>query len=174
MPSSCMWLRSGKLGWFECGVVGGIYSPNHQTSRWGGGCLSNGAPDSPVYTGHVRCDSHVTRPLGFRPLELWRWALLDDRWCTGHELWSVRCASMGEPDLCARWRAFNALAGSRWRRSSRCSAVTPDSPVYTRHVRWIIAEQPMRIPETGKFGAASSWSTGHCPVNYSALAPRIP
>jgi hypothetical protein len=28
-------------------VVGGIYSPNHQTNRWGG-CLSMGAPDSPV------------------------------------------------------------------------------------------------------------------------------
>jgi hypothetical protein len=38
----------------------GIYSPNHQTSRWGGGCLSHGAPDSPVHTGHVRCASHVT------------------------------------------------------------------------------------------------------------------
>jgi hypothetical protein len=28
-------------------VVGGIYSPNHQNSRWGG-MLSMGAPDSPV------------------------------------------------------------------------------------------------------------------------------
>jgi hypothetical protein len=28
-------------------VVVGIYSPNHQTNRWGG-CLSMGAPDSPV------------------------------------------------------------------------------------------------------------------------------
>jgi hypothetical protein len=28
-------------------VVGGIYSPNHQNSRWGG-LLSLGAPDSPV------------------------------------------------------------------------------------------------------------------------------
>jgi hypothetical protein len=28
-------------------VVGGIYSPIHQNSRWGG-CLSMGAPDSPV------------------------------------------------------------------------------------------------------------------------------
>jgi hypothetical protein len=28
-------------------VVGGIYSPNHQFNRWGG-CLSMGAPDSPV------------------------------------------------------------------------------------------------------------------------------
>jgi hypothetical protein len=28
-------------------VVGGIYSPNHQNSRWGS-LLSKGAPDSPV------------------------------------------------------------------------------------------------------------------------------
>jgi hypothetical protein len=28
-------------------VVGGIYSPNHQNSRWGG-LLSMGAPNSPV------------------------------------------------------------------------------------------------------------------------------
>jgi hypothetical protein len=28
-------------------VVGGIYSPNHQFNCWGG-CLSMGAPDSPV------------------------------------------------------------------------------------------------------------------------------
>jgi hypothetical protein len=28
-------------------VVGGIYSPNHQNSCWGG-LLSMGAPDSPV------------------------------------------------------------------------------------------------------------------------------
>jgi hypothetical protein len=35
MPSSCKWLRGGKLGCLECGVVGGIYSPNHQTSRLG-------------------------------------------------------------------------------------------------------------------------------------------
>jgi hypothetical protein len=36
-------------------------------------------------------------------------------------------------------------------RSSRCSAVTPDSPVFTGHVRWIIAEQPLRNPEAAKF-----------------------
>jgi hypothetical protein len=37
------------------------------------------------------------------------WARLDVRWRTGHALWSVRCASIGMPDFCARWRAFNAL-----------------------------------------------------------------
>jgi hypothetical protein len=33
MLSSCKWLEGGKLGYLECGVVGGIYNPNHQTSR---------------------------------------------------------------------------------------------------------------------------------------------
>jgi hypothetical protein len=31
----------------KCGGWGGIYSSNHQSGRWGG-CLSMGAPDSPV------------------------------------------------------------------------------------------------------------------------------
>jgi hypothetical protein len=31
----------------------------------GGGCLFDGAPDSPVHTGHVRCPSHVTNAVGF-------------------------------------------------------------------------------------------------------------
>jgi hypothetical protein len=35
----------GCLEWWWLG--GGIYSPNHQNSRWGG-LLSMGAPDSPV------------------------------------------------------------------------------------------------------------------------------
>jgi hypothetical protein len=33
MPSSCKWLEGEKLGCLVLGVVGGIYSPNHQTSR---------------------------------------------------------------------------------------------------------------------------------------------
>jgi hypothetical protein len=52
------------------------------------------------------------------------------------------------PDFCALWRALNALAGDRWRRSSRWSAVTPDSPVYT-----------------GQFGVHRT-----CPMNYSGAA----
>jgi hypothetical protein len=45
--SSCMRCEAWKLGCNEWWVVGGIYSPNHQRSRW---CrlLSHGAPDSPV------------------------------------------------------------------------------------------------------------------------------
>jgi hypothetical protein len=29
------------------------------------------------------------------------WARLDVRWRTGHELFTVQCASMGVPDACA-------------------------------------------------------------------------
>jgi hypothetical protein len=38
------WLKTWIL---EMLVVGGIYSPNHQSGRWEG-LLSYGAPDSPV------------------------------------------------------------------------------------------------------------------------------
>jgi hypothetical protein len=38
---------SEKLGYLEWWWLGGIYSLNHQFNRWGG-CLSMGAPDSPV------------------------------------------------------------------------------------------------------------------------------
>jgi hypothetical protein len=43
-------------------VVGGIYSPNHQSGRWGR-MLSKGVPDSPVRQPH-----HPT--VRVRPLEL--------------------------------------------------------------------------------------------------------
>jgi hypothetical protein len=36
-----------KLGYLEVWWLEGIYSPNHQSGRWGG-CLSTGAPNSPV------------------------------------------------------------------------------------------------------------------------------
>jgi hypothetical protein len=84
---------------------------------------------------------------------------------------------MGVPDFCARRRAFNVSAGSRWRRSSRCPAVTPDSPVYTGHVRWIIAEQPLHFPEAGEFrrplflvAPDTVRCTSDSPVNYSGVA----
>jgi hypothetical protein len=45
--SSCNVLEGGKLGCNEWWGGWGIYSPNHQ--KWSlGGCLSHGAPDSPV------------------------------------------------------------------------------------------------------------------------------
>jgi hypothetical protein len=50
-------------------VVGGIYGPNHQTSRLVG-LSAAWCTGQSVHTGHVRCASHVTKAVGFRPLEL--------------------------------------------------------------------------------------------------------
>jgi hypothetical protein len=67
-------------------VVGGIYNPNHQTSRlveaavaWRTG-QSGAPPDS------VRCASHVTRPLGSDRWSSDLWGRLAVRWCTGQVL----------------------------------------------------------------------------------------
>jgi hypothetical protein len=64
----------------------------------------------------VRCtpDSPVPPTTSPVPLQNDRWssdfwARLDVRWRTGHALFTVRCAGMGVPDFCARWRAINAL-----------------------------------------------------------------
>ena len=66
-------------------VVGGIYSPNHQSGRWGR-LLSKGAPDT------VRCASHVTQPLGFDRWSFWHVGHQTVRWCTGQLMFTVRCA----------------------------------------------------------------------------------
>jgi hypothetical protein len=46
-------------GW----VVGVFIAPTTKITV-GGGCLFDGAPDSPVHTGHVRCPCHVTSAVG--------------------------------------------------------------------------------------------------------------
>jgi hypothetical protein len=56
----CLWnvffalvlsVESGKLGYTKWRRLGGIYSPNHNSSRWM--CsLSTGTPDSPVRIRH--------------------------------------------------------------------------------------------------------------------------
>jgi hypothetical protein len=86
----CLALVSGwkleNLDNLNVGVVGGIYNPNHQTSRlveaavaWRTG-QSGAPPDT------VRCASHVTRPLGSDRWSSDCWARLDVRWHTGHAL----------------------------------------------------------------------------------------
>jgi hypothetical protein len=102
MPSSCKWLKVGKLGLLECGVVGGIYNPNHQTSRlveaavaWRTG--QSGAP--------------ATSPGRWVPTV---GALTcGPAWLSGGAL-DKSCRLPGVPParallLCARWRAFIAL-----------------------------------------------------------------
>jgi hypothetical protein len=131
MPSSCKWLRSGKLGCNEWWVVGGIYSPNHQTSRLVGLTVVWCTGQSGVHrTCPVRQPRHQSRwvptvgALSSGPA--WMFGGASDMYC------SVRCATSRVPDFCALWRALIAVAGDRWRevavapelhRTVRC---TPD------------------------------------------------
>jgi hypothetical protein len=74
----------------------------------------------------------------------------------------------------ARWRAFNALAGSRWRRSSRCPAVTPESPVNYSGAA-VANSRGCQVPEPRPLGAPDTVRcTPDSPVNYSAPALKIP
>jgi hypothetical protein len=132
----------------------------------------------PVHTGHVRCPSHVTSSVGFRPFgasDLW--ACLDV-WCTP----DMYCLLSGVP-VWARLtsaraaRAFNApqvaigaeiAVAPELHRTVRC---TPDSPVHTGQsgahrtcpVNYsglaVGDSRSWRVPE-----AALPWRTGHCPV----------
>jgi hypothetical protein len=143
--SSCKVWEVRKLGCNEWWVVGGIYSPNHQTSRlvkvavaWRTG-QSGAPPDT------VRCACHVTKPLDS---DRWSFCLLGHRtvrWCTGQALFTVRCAIWLCSDSGAHYSAFNAFCRRPLVRSSCCSAGTPDSPVN-------YSGAASRIPEGEQFG----------------------
>jgi hypothetical protein len=105
----------GKLGYLECGVVGGIYSPNHQTS---GLVLA----DCRMVHRTVRCTPDMSGAPAMSPGR-WDstvgasdfWARLDVR-CTPDKY----CRLSGAPSRAcltsARfWRTLNAPVGDRWR-----------------------------------------------------------
>jgi hypothetical protein len=121
-------------------VVGGIYSPNHQSSCWGG-CLSMGAPDT------VRCASHVIQPLGFwrfRPLELWQLGAPDS--LVPHRSGTVHCLVrlLALLWLCANYPRTVALLQVSVG-VDRCAGAV--APLAHRIVRWIIAERLSRNPK---------------------------
>jgi hypothetical protein len=112
-------------------------------------------------TGHCPVRQPRHQAVGFRPLELWR---VGPPGCpVVHRTSPVDCPVCHPRVLCSSARAgAHLMRCSRpLARSSRCSAGSPDSPVCTGHVRWIIAE---RESEAGEFRVALLWSTGHCPV----------
>ena len=130
-------------------MVGGIYNPNHQTSRlvkvavaWRTG-QSGAPPDT------VRCASHVTRPLGSDRWSSDMWGHQTVRWCTGQSLFTVRCAFCACSDFCMCNRALLIIVHplqTTVGAVSRCST-------------W----------HTGPSGATPDSS-----VNYSGVAPKIP
>jgi hypothetical protein len=105
-------------------VVGGIYSPNHQSGRWGGATVvwhtrqSGASPDT------VRCASHVTQPLGFDRWSSDLWGYRTVWCCTGQSLFTVY--------FCRRPLAQIAVAPLA-HQTVRCytgqSGATPDSLV---------------------------------------------
>jgi hypothetical protein len=141
-------------------VVGGIYSPNHQTSRLvkaavAGRTGQSGAP--------------ATSPS--------RWILTVGAsvfWATGQVLFTVRCAIWLCSDSGTHCSAFNAFCRRPLARSSRCSAGTPNSPVRHRTLSGATPDNPVnysgaasRIPEGEQFevgvpGAPDTvrWHTG--------------
>jgi hypothetical protein len=158
-------------------VVGGIYNPNHQTSRLVKAAVDGRTGQSGAPSDSVRCASHVTRPLGF------------DRWSS--VLWAAWLSS-GAPDrhcrlsgvpparallLCARWRAFNALqmtvalevaVAPPLHRTVWCA---PDSPMNfsgTDSQSWRVQSRSSLEHRTLSGGALDS------PVNYSGAPLRIP
>jgi hypothetical protein len=145
--SSCNVWEVWKLGCYEWWVVGGIYSPNHQTSRLVKADVAWRNEQSGAPPDTVRCACHVTWSLDS---DRWSFCLLGhwtDRWCTRQALFTVRCAIWLCSDSGTHCSAFNAFWRRPLARSSRCSASTPDSPVHHRTVRWIIAERPPEFPK---------------------------
>jgi hypothetical protein len=61
-------------------VVGGIYNPNHQTSRLVEAAVDGRTGQSGAPPDTVRCASHVTRPLRFDRWSSVLWARLAVRW----------------------------------------------------------------------------------------------
>jgi hypothetical protein len=151
--SSCIEWDVWKTRMLGVVVVGGIYSPNHQFNRWGG-CLSMGAPGSPVRHRTVRCASHVTQPLWFwrfRPLELWQLGAPDSH-----------CSLSGAPSGAAlTLRALFTFAGDRW---SQPLCWEPLLCLVHRTVR----ERLSRNPKV-KSWSRSPWCTGHCPVRQTRV-----
>ena len=160
-------------------MVGGIYSPNHQTSRLV-------VADCRMVHRTVRCTPDMSGASATSP----------GRWdsTVGASDFSARLAVRCTPDKYCRlsgapsracltsarfWRALNAPAGDRWRevavapRLHRTVRCTPDSPVNFSGAAEV-KTRGWRVPE-----AALPWSTGHVrctpdsPVNYSGVASGI-
>jgi hypothetical protein len=151
-------------------VVGGIYSPNHYSSRccrWHTG-QSGGAPNRALFTVQ---SCHISRPLGFGAVD--RWSLLSSC-CTGQSggtpnmfgtFWlSALTSDCTLFTFCSRPLAHLTVASLAHRTLS--GAYRTLSGAY-RTVGWIIAERPsvnLRVASS-----RSAWP-GHWTVSGAPLA----
>jgi hypothetical protein len=135
----------------------------------GGGCLFDGAPDSPVrQPRHQKAVGSTVGVLTSGPALMSGGA--PDMYCRVSGAPAPACLTTAR-----LWRALNAPAGDRWRevavapRLHRTVRCTPDSPVNFSGAAKV-KTRGWRVPE-----AALPWSTGHVrctpnsPVNYSGV-----
>jgi hypothetical protein len=120
-------------------VVGGIYSPNHQTNRWGWAAVDGRTGQS-----GARAMSPTVR---VRPLELWQSGPPDSP--VVHRTVTVHCpVRLLAPALTLRDCPRTVhLSADRWSRTLRLEVV---APLAHQTVRWIIAEWLFQKPEGGK------------------------
>jgi hypothetical protein len=79
------WMRSSeRLDALKCWWLGVFIAPTTKVAV-GKGCYH-------MVHRTVRCASHVTQPLGFDRSSFWHVGHRIVRWCTGHVLFTVRCA----------------------------------------------------------------------------------
>jgi hypothetical protein len=151
-------------------VVGGIYSPNHQTSRLVRAAVAWRTGQSGV---------PATSP--------GRWILTVGAsvfWATGQALFTIRCAIWLCSDSGAHYSAFNAFCRRPLAQSSRCSADTSDSLVRHRTLSGATPDSPVnysgaasRILEGEQFGVGVPGAPdtvrcarpGHTSADFSSL-----
>ena len=145
-------------------MVGGIYSPNHQTSRLVGLTVVWCTGQSGAHrTCPVRQPRHQCRWILTVGASVF-WARLGvrctpDRYClmSGVPAWAILTSARAERALNARQRAVGAelAVAPEAHRTVRC---TPDSPVNFSGLA-VGVSRSRRVPE-----ADLLWRTGHCPV----------
>jgi hypothetical protein len=132
----------------------GIYSPNHR--KWSlEACCRMAHRTVLCATGHCPVRQPRQQTVGVRPLELW---LVGPLGClVVHRTGPVDCPVRLLRVICPlRAHArIKCVAVDRCVRSSRCSAGTPDSPVWHQTVRWIIAERPPIFPKVASSASSA-------------------
>jgi hypothetical protein len=155
-------------------VVGGIYSTNHQTNRWGWAAVDGRTGQSGAPQDTVWCASHVTQPLGF---DRWSSDSLGHRivrWCTGQVLFTVWCIFWHCSDSVRTVRALCTCQPTvgvdhwawkpllRWHTVQ--SGATLDSPVNYSGVAFQKPEAEQFIVDLSGAPDTVRWCTGHCSV----------
>jgi hypothetical protein len=152
------------------GWLGVFIAPTTKLAVWWG-CLSHGAPDSPVrQPRHQGRWVSVVGALSSGPA--WMSGGTPDMYCRVSGVPARACLTSAR-----LWRALNAPAGDRWRevavaplahRTVRC---TPDSPVNYSGAN----SRSWRVPETPFLGAPDTVRcTPDSPVNYSEAPLDFP